>query len=44
MTRVIEQRGIDLEWLATHRFTLEKAETAFAMFGRRETEKAVFVF
>lgn len=44
MTRVIERRGIDLERLATHRFTLEEAETAFAMFDRRETEKAVFVF
>jgi L-iditol 2-dehydrogenase len=44
ITRLIEERGIDLERLATHRFTLEEAETAFRMFDERKTEKAVFVF
>ena len=44
ITRVIEDRGIDLGRLATHTFPVEEAETAFRMFDARETEKAVFVF
>ena len=44
ITRVIEERGIDLGRLATHTFPVEEAETAFRMFDARETEKAVFVF
>jgi propanol-preferring alcohol dehydrogenase len=43
ITRVIEAKGIDLEKLATHRFPLDEAETAFRMFDERKTEKAVFV-
>lgn len=41
--RVIEIHEIDLERLATHRFSLDEAETAFRMFDERKTEKAVFV-
>lgn len=43
ITRVIEAKGINLEKLATHRFRLDEAETAFRMFDERKTEKAVFV-
>ena len=42
--RVIESRNVDLERLATHRFALDEAETAFRLFDERKTEKAVFVF
>jgi len=41
--RVLHTRKIDLERLATHRFSLDEAETAFRMFDERKTEKAVFV-
>lgn len=41
--RVLETHKIDLERLATHRFSLDEAETAFRMFDERKTEKAVFV-
>lgn len=37
-------KGIDLERLATHRFSIDEAETAFRLFDERKTEKAVFVF
>jgi L-iditol 2-dehydrogenase len=43
ITRVITEHKIDLEKLATHRFRLDEAETAFRMFDERKTEKAVFV-
>ena len=41
--RVLKNNEIDLERLATHRFSLDEAETAFRMFDERKTEKAVFV-
>lgn len=41
--RVLHTHKIDLERLATHRFSLDEAETAFRMFDERKTEKAVFV-
>ena len=40
---VLKTHKIDLERLATHRFSLDEAETAFRMFDERKTEKAVFV-
>jgi L-iditol 2-dehydrogenase len=43
ITRLIEDKAIDLERLASHRFALDDAETAFRMFDERRTEKAVFV-
>jgi len=43
IVRVITEHGIELERLATHRFSLEEAESAFRMFDERQTEKAVFV-
>jgi L-iditol 2-dehydrogenase len=43
IVRVIETKRIDLDQLATHRFNLDEAETAFRMFDERQTEKAVFV-
>ena len=43
ITRTIVAKGIDLERLATHRFALDEAETAFRLFDERKTEKAVFV-
>ncbi|SHG22654.1 alcohol dehydrogenase, propanol-preferring [Kaistia soli DSM 19436] len=42
--RTIETHKIDLERLATHRFAIDEAETAFRLFDERKTEKAVFVF
>ena len=42
--RVLKSADIDLERLATHRFSLDEAETAFRLFDERKTEKAVFVF
>ena len=41
--RVLKSAEIDLERLATHRFSLDEAETAFRLFDERKTEKAVFV-
>ena len=43
IVRTIVTHGIDLERLATHRFSLAEAETAFRLFDERKTEKAVFV-
>jgi L-iditol 2-dehydrogenase len=42
ITRLIDARKIDLERLATHRFALDDADTAFRLFDERKTEKAVF--
>jgi D-arabinose 1-dehydrogenase-like Zn-dependent alcohol dehydrogenase len=42
--RTLIDKKIDLERLATHRFSLDEAETAFRMFDGRQTEKAVFTF
>lgn len=42
--RTIETHAIDLESLATHRFAIDEAETAFRLFDERKTEKAVFIF
>lgn len=41
---VLVDRHINLERLATHRFSIDEAETAFRLFDERKTEKAVFVF
>ncbi len=41
---VLTGKDIDLERLATHRFSIDEAETAFRLFDERKTEKAVFVF
>ena len=41
---VLTRGNIDLERLATHRFHIDDAETAFRLFDERQTEKAVFVF
>jgi L-iditol 2-dehydrogenase len=41
---VLTGKHIDLECLATHRFSIDEAETAFRLFDERKTEKAVFVF
>lgn len=41
---VLTTKRIDLERLATHRFSIDEAATAFRMFDERKTEKAVFVF
>lgn len=43
IVRLITTKEINLERLATHRFALGDAETAFRMFDERKTEKAVFV-
>jgi propanol-preferring alcohol dehydrogenase len=41
---IMVRKQIDLERLATHRFSVDEAETAFRLFDERKTEKAVFVF
>ena len=41
---VLVGKKIDLERLATHRFSIDEAEIAFRLFDERKTEKAVFVF
>jgi propanol-preferring alcohol dehydrogenase len=41
---ILVKKKIDLERLATHRFSIDEAETAFRLFDERKTEKAVFVF
>jgi threonine dehydrogenase-like Zn-dependent dehydrogenase len=40
----VVSRGLDVEALISHRFSLDQAEEAFAKFDRRETEKAVFIW
>jgi propanol-preferring alcohol dehydrogenase len=40
----IVSRGLNVEALISHRFSLDQAEEAFAKFDRRETEKAVFIW
>ncbi|MFH5823524.1 zinc-binding dehydrogenase [Georgenia sp. AZ-5] len=44
ITRFVLSRRVPVEQLVTHTFPLDDAENAFAMFDRRETEKAVFVW
>jgi propanol-preferring alcohol dehydrogenase len=44
IARFVVERGLRVEKLITHRFSIEEAETAFRMFDQRETEKAVFVW
>ena len=44
IARFVVERDVPVDRLITHRFNIEEAETAFAMFDRRETEKAVFVW
>ena len=41
---VLTTKRINLERLATHRFSIDEAATAFRMFDERKTEKAVLVF
>ena len=41
--RLLKSAKVDLERLATHRFSLDEAEAAFRLFDERKTEKAVFV-
>lgn len=41
---ILVAKKINLERLATHRFSIDEAETAFKLFDERKTEKAVFVF
>ncbi len=42
MVRFITERNIDLERLITHRFTIDKAPEAFALFDSGKTGKVVF--
>jgi propanol-preferring alcohol dehydrogenase len=44
IVRLVQDRQIPVEDLVTHRFDIDDAPTAFAMFDRRETEKAVFTW
>ena len=44
IARFVVDREVPVDRLITHRFGIEDAETAFGMFDRRETEKAVFVW
>lgn len=44
ISRLVIDQDLPVEDLVTHSFNIEQAETAFAMFDRRETEKAVFTW
>lgn len=44
IARFVLDRGLAVEKMVTHRFSIDDAETAFRMFDQRETEKAVFVW
>ena len=40
----VADRGIDLERIFTHRFSLDEAEEAYRLFDRQTTGKGVFEF
>ena len=40
----VAERGIDLERIFTHRYTLDQAEEAYRLFDRQTTGKGVFEF
>lgn len=44
ITRFVLSQSLPVEELVTHQFPINDAAKAFAMFDRRETEKAVFVW
>jgi threonine dehydrogenase-like Zn-dependent dehydrogenase len=44
IVRLVLDRGIPVEKLISHEFSIENAEEAFGMFDRRETEKAMFTW
>lgn len=44
LVRFVVERAVPIERLISHEFTIEQAEQAFAMFDRRETDKAVFIW
>jgi len=44
IARFVVDNEVPVEKMITHRFSLDDAPTAFRMFDRRETEKAVFVW
>jgi len=44
IARLAVAQNLPVEDLVTHRFSIDEAETAFGMFDRRETEKAVFTW
>jgi len=44
IARFVVGRGLCVDRMITHRFSIDEAETAFRMFDARETEKAVFVW
>lgn len=44
ISRLVVEKNLPVEDLVTHRFRIEDADTAFGMFDRRETEKAVFTW
>ncbi len=42
--RFIAERGVQLERIFTHRYSLEQAEEAYALFDKQTTGKGVFLF
>lgn len=44
IVRLVTDKKLPVEDLVTHRFSVDEAPTAFAMFDKRETEKAVFTW
>ena len=42
--KYVAERGIDLERIFTHRYTLNQAEAAYRLFDRQTTGKGVFEF
>jgi propanol-preferring alcohol dehydrogenase len=44
IARFVVERNVPVTKMISHRFPITEAATAFGMFDRRETEKAVFVW
>ncbi len=42
--RFVEERGIDVEALFTHRWKLDQAKEAYRLFDRQADGKGVFLF
>jgi threonine dehydrogenase-like Zn-dependent dehydrogenase len=44
ISRFIVKRGVPVEKMITHRFSLDQAPEAFRLFDERKTEKAIFIW
>jgi L-iditol 2-dehydrogenase len=44
ISQFIVNRGVPVEKMITHRFSLDQAPEAFRLFDERKTEKAIFIW